>query len=217
MGGIKAVSFDMDGTLFQPTFADEVWHEHLPRLYARRLGIPLEEAKRVVESEYERVGDERREWYDLEFWILKFGLGVTKEEIFSACGGKVKLYPEARGVLEALFKRFRLVICTNAPKEFAQFQLEKAGIRDMFFRVYSALTDFGELKKCSTFQRILSELGLGPEELVHVGDHPKFDLEVPRSFGIRSYLMDRTGRFTGDYVIRDLRELEAKLDLLDPG
>jgi putative hydrolase of the HAD superfamily len=211
MQTIKVLSFDMDGTLTRPTFADEVWHVYLPKLRARKMGIPLGEAQRRCQLEYDEVGDGRREWYDLDYWIKRFGLEVRKEEIFRSCGRKVKLYPEAREVLRRLHGRYRLVIYTNAPKDFAEFQLRVSRIAPLFSKVYSSITDFGEVKGKESFSRILSELRVKPGQVIHVGDHPKFDFEVPRSLGIRSYLLDREKRFSGEHVIRNLRELEEKL------
>jgi HAD superfamily hydrolase (TIGR01549 family) len=211
MRDIKVLSFDMDGTLVCPTFADEVWHRYLPSLRARKLRISLKEAERLCQLEYDEIGDGRKEWYDLDYWIKRFGLEVEKERIFLDCAKEVRLYPEVRQVLERLRKEYQLVVYTNAPRDFTKFQLEVSGIAPFFSRVYSSLTDFGEVKKKESFSSILSQLEIGPNQMVHVGDHPKFDFEVPRSLGITAYLVDRKGKLRGEYVIRNLRELEQKL------
>lgn len=208
---IRVISFDLDGTLTLTTFADEVWHKCLPRLRAEREGLSLEEAKKLCQSEYDEVGDQKPEWYDLDFWIEKFGLKVNKREIFLACAHAVKLYPEVIEVLSSLSKNFRLIVCTNAPKDFAEFELTQSGIKKFFARVYSAISDFGEIKKNITFRRVLEDLSLAPHEMVHVGDHPEFDYKIPCSVGIRAYLLDRSRLRTGKHVIHDLKELEKKL------
>jgi putative hydrolase of the HAD superfamily len=208
---VKVLSFDMDGTLVKPTFADEVWHNYLPKLRAEKMGISLEEAQLLCQMEYDEIGDLRKEWYDLGYWIKRFGLEVSREEIFQKCAWSVELYPEVREVLERLHKRYRMIIYTNAPRDFAEFQLQVAGITQFFDRVYSSLDDFGEVKRKESFSSILSEFGILPNQMVHVGDHPKFDFEVPRSLNVRAYLMDRERKFQGEYVIHDLRELEDKL------
>lgn len=207
----KVLSFDMDGTLTQPSFADEVWHECLPKLRAEKMGISLDEARRLCEREYDEVGDQRREWYDLGYWIKRFGLEVKREEIFLKCADKVRLYPEVREVLEKLHRQYQLIIYTNAPRDFAEFQLKTAGIADLFQRIYSSLDDFGEVKRKESFSSILSELGISAQQMVHVGDHPIFDFEVPRSLNIRAYLIDREGKLQGEHIIHNLLELEDKL------
>jgi len=211
MRDIRVLSFDMDGTLVKPTFADEVWHECLPKLHAEKMGVSVEEARRLCRMEYDEVGDQRKEWYDLGYWIKRFGLTVTREEIFRRCADKVELYPEVREVLERLHRRYQLIVYTNAPRDFVEFQLGVANIRPLFGRVYSSIDDFGEVKRKESFSVILSELGIAPSQMVHVGDHPKFDFEVPRSLNIRAYLMDRERRLEGEHVIHDLLELEDKL------
>ncbi len=203
---VKIISFDLDGTLTMSTFANEVWHEYLPSLVMEKLDMTREEAKEYCRRQYEKVGDERPEWYDLEYWVKKFGLEVRRESIFEACAHAAKLYPEVRDVLSKL-TGYRLIVCTNAPKDFAEFQLRILGIINFFERVYSALSDFGEVKKNRTYRLILEELNILPQEMLHVGDHPKFDLEIPRSIGINAYLIDRASKKEGPFVIRDLREL----------
>ena len=61
MGGIKVISFDLEGTLVTPDFSQAVWHEGIPSLYASQNGIGIKEAKAIVLREYEKVGDQRKE------------------------------------------------------------------------------------------------------------------------------------------------------------
>ena len=75
MSKIKVVSFDADGTLVTPDFSQAVWYEGVPSLYARKNGISFQEAKAFIEKEYQVVGDCRVEWYDIKYWLQRFGLG----------------------------------------------------------------------------------------------------------------------------------------------
>jgi putative hydrolase of the HAD superfamily len=47
--------------------------------------------------------------------------------------------------------------------------------------------------------------------MVHVGDHYQFDFLVPREVGIQAFYVDRSGQKNGDFILKDLRELEKKL------
>ena len=71
---IRIISLDMDGTLMKSRFVDKVWMEGVPSLYADKAGLDFAEAKEHVISEYARVGSDRMEWYDLLYWIDRFGL-----------------------------------------------------------------------------------------------------------------------------------------------
>jgi putative hydrolase of the HAD superfamily len=74
MTRIKVISFDLDGTLFDNRFVDSVWLEEIPRLYSVKKRVPIDDARKAVKGEYDKVGKERLEWYDLNYWIRKFDL-----------------------------------------------------------------------------------------------------------------------------------------------
>jgi len=209
----ETVSLDLDGTLVEMSFANRVWLEEIPRLYSLRHGLPFEEARRVVKEEYDRVGDGKLEWYDLHYWLRKFDLRVEVEELFERARGEVRAYPEVPEVLEELREGGHgLILLTNAPREFASFQLRVLGLEGYFDRFFSSFSDFGRIKRSEeTYRKILEVCGLSPSHLVHVGDHLEYDYRVPRRLGIRAFFLDRGGRTSGDFVLRDLRELRERL------
>jgi FMN phosphatase YigB (HAD superfamily) len=57
---------------------------------------------------------------------------------------------------------------------------------------------------------LAANLGISIGDLVHVGDHPVFDYEVPRSLGIECYHFNPSAKSDGS-VISDLRELLGRL------
>jgi putative hydrolase of the HAD superfamily len=213
MARIKVISFDLDGTLINYRFVDSVWFEGIPRLYSLRRGVSLEDARKAVKREYDKVGKERLEWYDLHYWIRKFGLNVDSQELLRHFEHEIKTYPEVPKVLEELKQRgFRLIIVTNARREFVELELKKAGIADYFERVFSSTSDFGLVKKTvNLYQRVCNILEISPQELIHIGDDRTFDFEVPRKLGILAFHLDRTGKQKEKRVIRSLEELERKL------
>ena len=88
MNKIELVSFDLDGTITDTSFVDSVWLEGIPRLYASKKNLPLEDAKRLVKREYDKMGRERLEWYDPSYWIEKFGLHVSSKELLNSFEAK---------------------------------------------------------------------------------------------------------------------------------
>lgn len=213
MAEIKVVSFDLDGTLFDSSFADSVWLEEIPRLYSVSRGISLVDAKKAVRTEYNEVGNERLEWYDLPHWIRKFDLDVTARELLKRSENRIRIYPEVPEVLQRLKQRgFRLIIITNARREFADLELAKAKIEDWFEHVFSSTTDFKMVKKTvETYQRVCNILEVSSQEIVHVGDDKNFDFDVPRKLGMLAFLLDRTGEKEGEFIIHNLKELNTKL------
>lgn len=214
MARVKVISFDLDGTLFDNMFVDSVWLEEIPRLYSVEKGVSVEDARKVVRREYDGVGKERLEWYDIHYWIRRFSLNVEAKELLRNFEHRIKPYPEVPTLLEQLKQRgFTLVVVTNAGREFVELELEKAKMKDRFDRVFSSTSDFGVVKKTvKLYQRVCSILGVSPQEMIHVGDDRKFDFDVPRRLGILAYHLDRTSKHEGEFVIHSLEELNTKLE-----
>lgn len=213
MARIRFVSFDLDGTLFDNRFVDSVWLEEIPRLYAVKKRVSIDDAKEKVLREYGKVGKKRLEWYDLQYWIEKFGLDVAREELLKKFENRIKAFPEVPRVLEQLRRKgFRLIVVTNARREFAELELQKADMEKHFERVFSSTSDFRMVKKTADlYRRVCNILGISPQEIVHVGDDPDFDFKVPRKLGITAFHLDRTGKQKGECVIYSMNELNRRL------
>jgi HAD superfamily hydrolase (TIGR01549 family) len=209
----KIISFDMDGTLVDPEFTDWVWLHGIPRLYAEKTSIPFEEAKHFVVGEYLKVGEGAIEWYDIKYWFRFFKLEKHWKDLMLQYVDKIRIYPDVDDILAWLKEKFPIILTSNAGREFIDIEMEATGLGRYFDRIFSATSDFGQVKKTAGFyQRICEALGVHPQEIVHVGDHYEFDYLAPRSLGIHAFYLDRSGEKNGDFVISDLRELERRFD-----
>ena len=213
MQSARIVSFDLAGTLTDISFVDSVWLEGMPRQYALKNDIPFEVARRRVMREYGKVGRERLEWYDLSYWIRRFGLNVSPKEILSCFQHRIMIYQEVHDVLETLRnEEFRLIVVTNARREFADLELEKTKTLPYFERVFSSTSDFGLIKNAvEVYRKVCSICDVLPGEVVHVGDDRSFDFDVPSKLGIMAFYLDRTGKHSGEFVVRSLKELSRRL------
>jgi len=87
-------------------------------------------------------------------------------------------------------------------------------LRRYFSRIFSATSDFGQIKKTAEFYGgICQLLGISFQEMVHVGDHWEFDYLVPKALGIKVLYIDRSWSRSGDDVIRSLEEMGQRLGL----
>jgi putative hydrolase of the HAD superfamily len=202
---IRIISLDMDGTLVNSRFVDKVWMEGMPRLYAERSGLDLPAAREYVIGEYMKIGSDHLEWYDLKFWIDKFGLSIGKEEILELYEDEIEVYPEVEEVLELLSENYELVVTSNAAREFIDIELD--GLQGYFREVFSATSDFREVKKSPLlYGAICAHLDARPFEVLHIGDHYSYDYESALDAGLDALFLDRRGERQGPEVIGDLRE-----------
>jgi len=206
MNQIKVVSLDAEGTLVTPDFSHAVWHEAIPALYARRYKIELVRAKEVVTAEYDRIGDQRLEWYDINYWFSRFQLG-SAEPLIRRCRNELRYYPEVREVLSSLAIEYKLIVSSGTPEELLEPILEEIGF--FFTRVFSSISHYRQLKTSGFYLQVCQAMNVHPGELVHVGDNWQFDFLNCEQVGIRAFHLDRSG--TNHESLVDLKQLESRL------
>lgn len=212
---MKVISFDLDGTLVDRRFDDALWFKKIPRAFARKHKMSFAKAKRLVLRTYDEVGESRVEWYDLNYWLKRFGLESEKKRVLKELKHLVKPYPDVAPVLRSLKHRgFKLVVISNAVREFIELKLEAEGLKKFFWKTFSLTTDFRHLKSEEIFSRICRRLRIAPTSLVHVGDHYAFDYVAPRKIGVKTFLLDRSRKRKkrAAFVVKNLEEFEKKLE-----
>jgi HAD superfamily hydrolase (TIGR01549 family) len=202
---IRVISLDMDGTLVKTRFVDKVWMEGMPMLYAEKTGLDFPAAKEYVVGEYMKIGSDRLEWYDLLYWIERFGLKVGKDELLQMYEDEIEVYPEVQDVLDQLSLDYDLVVTSNAGREFIDIELD--GLSDYFRETFSATSDFRVVKKSPLiYGAVCAQMGVKPFEVLHIGDHYNYDYESPLEAGLDALFLDRKGERSGREVVGDLRE-----------
>jgi putative hydrolase of the HAD superfamily len=212
----KIISFDLDGTLVDIEFGNKVWNEGIGGKFAETYGVDRDLGEEWVRNAYAAIGDRNLLWYDIDYWLRRFNLPVSAAELLDTYAASIRLLPHVHDVLDTLAGKYELIIASNAARLFVEKELEQTGIASYFRRTVSATSDYGIVKKDVAFyRRLCSELEVSPEEVVHVGDHPLFDLEVPLQFGIDAFFVasqrpEPAGVDNGR-VLHDLRELPDRL------
>jgi len=206
---IRVVSFDADGTLVTPDFSQAVWYEGVPSLYARKNGLGFREAKAFIEKEYQAVGDCRIEWYDIKYWLQRFGLGNCHQRLLEDYRHTVSCYPDVKQALSSLRKDYTLIVVSCSTREFLPYLLD--GLEGYFARVFSTVSDYGQIKTPQFFLEVCRQMGVSPQEMAHVGDLWEQDFLVPREAGIKAFHLDRRDKRKGEGSLKSLAELELKL------
>lgn len=209
---IKIISFDLDGTIAKHTFADAFWLEGVPTLYAKHHHVDTEAAKKYLFEEYEKIGENRIEWYDPGYWFDRFNLQTDWKKMLFDYRNNVEIYPEVTSVLKRLSTQYNLIISSNAKKEFIDVQLTQAKLNGYFKEIFSSTSDFHTVKKVTDFyEMICTKMDISPKELIHVGDHEEFDYLAPQKLGITSYYLDREKKTTGPYIVSDLKQFQTRI------
>jgi len=207
MKQIELISFDAEGTVVTPDFSQAIWHEAIPALYAHKKGIDLAQAKRCIVEEYGRIGDQRLEWYDIEYWFSYLGLG-SAEPAIKSCLGEIAYYPEVNEVLASLASEYKLIVASGTPLELLHFLLQD--IEPYFVRIFSSISHYRQLKSPDFYLKVCEEMGVKPSQVVHVGDNWQFDFLNARQAGINALYMERSGR-NHQESLSDLTQLKQLL------
>ena len=207
MKQIELISFDAEGTVVTPDFSQAIWHEAIPALYAQKQGFDLAQAKRRIADEYGRIGDQRLEWYDIEYWFSYLGLG-SYEPVIQECLDKIGYYPEVTEVLSSLASEYKLIVASGTPLELLHCLLRD--IKPYFVRIFSSVSHYGQLKSPDFYIRICEEMSIKPSRVIHVGDNWQFDFLNARQAGINALYLDRSGRDHQE-SLSDLSQLKQLL------
>ncbi|HEX3796463.1 MAG TPA: HAD family hydrolase [Acidimicrobiales bacterium] len=129
------------------------------------------------------------------------------------------LFPDTRPCLEALQSRYRLGLLSNGSRLPGTI-----GLGDVFDPVVFAQDHHIAKPDVGIFRIVESLMGLDPESLVLVGDHPLNDVVGAKRAGWRAVWIDRDGRgpfvapagfeHQPDAVITSLEQLPHALDRL---
>jgi len=209
MSKIKVVSFDADGTLVTPDFSQAIWYEGVPSLYARKNGISFQEAKAFIEKEYQVVGDCRIEWYDIKYWLQRFGLDGSHGQILEDYQHRVSCYPDVNQALSCLSTNYTLIVVSCSTREFLPYLLD--GIERYFARVFSSVSDYAQIKTPEFFLEVCRQMSVSPQEMAHVGDLWEQDFLAAKEAGIKAFHIDRMGKRKDGSSLRSLADLEARI------
>ncbi|MCC7570857.1 HAD family hydrolase [Candidatus Micrarchaeota archaeon] len=210
---IKYVSFDLDGTLADETFDHLMWNVEMPNLYAQTHNIDVKRAEEIVFAEYYKALyiEKIENWVEVDYWFKRLKINDWQSMI-NNLKKHVSVYDDTFEILDYLKTKYKLIIVSSSNEQFIDIKLKSQGLAPYFENVFSSSSMYGKNKKDrSVFEDVLNQLKIKPSEMVHIGDSPFHDHSEPSTLGITSYLIDRTKKKKGDYVIYSLRELKEVL------
>jgi len=223
---IRAISLDLDDTLWdvapvirRAEAALWAWlAEHYPRVPERYTPAAAADIRQAVLGEFPDRGHDLSFLRKAVLGRMAVAAGYAEDladrafEVFDRERNRVELYPDVVPALRRLSGRYTLIALTNG-----NASLERIGIRELFADVVTAV-DAGAAKPARPmFDAAVGRAGVGPDEMLHVGDHPEFDIVGAAEAGLRTAWMNRhaqdwPGHLPGpDVVVRDVNELAQLL------
>ena len=181
---LRAIVFDMDGTLYQDDCLGEEVHQSACRYVASLQGISPQEAARLLQEARSCLP----------------GSGGTLSRAVVSLGGELKelhrrfnqeVHPEellrpdplVQELLGKLAGRFELHLYTNNNRALSGRIMAQLGIGVFFRRVFTIEDTWQPKPDLTTLQGILEAIGKKPGETLFVGDRYEVDLELPASLG----------------------------------
>ncbi len=236
MGQIRAVFFDVGGTLAypHPSFHEviaRVLREHGVVTTAAQVAAAEPRVWEAVEA-YQRQGgyftrsdaESRQFWYWVyETFLQLLGVPNPRDLPQRLYGEFVKhetyrLYPDSLPALTALRDRGVLLGVISNWEEWLEQLLLHLDIQTFFAATTISGTTGIEKPDPRIFALALESLGVAPQEAAHVGDSLRHDVEGARAAGLLPVLIDREGKLPpGDYLrVSDLTHLPDALGLDGP-
>lgn len=222
MRHVKAICLDLDDTLWDlgPVIgrAEQSVHdwfrERYPRVVERYSIDDIRVLRRAIEAEY--PGRE----HDLPLMRRATFARVAREsgygeELAEAAFAEFQRvrndlvpFDDVRPALERLARRGPVVALTNGTAD-----LGVIGLGHYFTAVMTAGGVGAAKPDPRAFLAVCAQLGLGPAEILHAGDHPEKDVAAARALGMPAVWVDRglhewpAGLAPAERVVGDLLEL----------
>ena len=172
---------DMDGTVLDLAFDHYIWMHHVPRQYAERHGMELEDARQKLFAKFEEMLGQL-EWYCLDHWSDFLGIDVA--EIHRDNRHRIGFLPGAREFLDvASDMGKRLLLVSNSHAETLEIKNDVTGVTSYFDGIHLSHT-YGHPKETQLFWEALAEAeDFDPGKTLFIDDTVRV-LDSAREFGV---------------------------------
>ncbi|MCM3185604.1 HAD family hydrolase [Priestia megaterium] len=212
---IKAVIFDLDGTLLDRDSSLKLFIQDQYRRYSKELAhIPKQEyISRFIELDHkgyvwkDKVYQQLLNEYDLSNLTWE---GMLDDYLYYFPAHCVPFLHMEHVLKELKKKGLLLGMITNGFTDFQWMNVRALGIDHYFDTILVSEQEGIKKPHKDIFLRALKALDVSAEESVYIGDHPENDVLGARGAGMHAVWKKDAffdGNFTDSYVIEDLKEL----------
>ena len=190
---IRAIVFDLDNTLtdFMKMKSDAV-SAAIDGMIDAGLGLPREDVRQKIDAIYQEQGLEYQRVFDQ---LLEGELGTIDPKILAsgivayrrARESALVLYPHVQMTLLELAKQgIKLGVVSDAPRAQVWLRLCSLSLQHVFDAVVT-FDDTRERKPSpGPFRKVLSKLGVEPQDALMIGDWAERDVVGAKSLGMRT-------------------------------
>ncbi len=188
---LKAIIFDLDGTLYKSPEVYQQFAEAAYHTYAKIKNTTKEKAKEILEKKREELRKIRGFPVPYTLALIEFGISIEKwheENIaFFDAGAFLKPDTELKQVLQKLKQKYIIAVLTNNNKIQTDRILGALDIKDLFDYIFT-YESFKLIKpNPEIFRNVVNKLGLKPDECLMVGDRYDVDLVPAKEIGMKIY------------------------------
>jgi putative hydrolase of the HAD superfamily len=188
---IKAVLFDLDGTLYDRDRLAATLFDEQYFAFAHELpGVSRERFLRdVLEMDDHGYGAKETGYRALvHAWGLEVATADRLVAHFRASyDGHCILTDGVRQTLDELRRRgLKLAVITNGPSAMQRRKLAVLGLEHLFAAILVSEEEGVRKPDPEIFRRALAQLGVAPHEALFVGDHPVADIEGAHGAGLHT-------------------------------
>ncbi|MET3688633.1 putative hydrolase of the HAD superfamily [Priestia megaterium] len=212
---IKAVIFDLDGTLLDRDSSLKLFIQDQYRRYSKELAhIPKQEyISRFIELDHKGYVWKDKVYQQLlnEYDPLNLTWEGMLDDYLHYFPAHCVPFLHMEDVLKELKKKGLLLgMITNGFTDFQWMNIRALGIDHYFDTILVSEQEGIKKPHKDIFLRALKVLDVSAEESVYIGDHPENDVLGARGAGMHAVWKKDAffdGNFTDSYVIEDLKEL----------
>jgi len=193
---IKLLTFDLDNTLWEidPVIIEaekamRTWiAEHVPEAVAHLEMDQLKQIYKQVLHQHPDVAHHPTNFRKKLLYQVFTNASLAHDHahemseqafaVFYRGRNQITLFHQAEAVLETLAAQYPLIALTNGNANLAMI-----GIEHWFKAHFSSETEGHAKPHKAMFERALSEMGIDANQAIHIGDHPKEDVEAARKLG----------------------------------
>jgi putative hydrolase of the HAD superfamily len=182
--GLRALIFDLDGTLYQNDQLGEEVNLSACRYLASRKGITVSQADVMLQEARQELSGPGKTLSravialggELEGLHERLSLEAHPEEL-------LRVDPRVPELLKKLAGRFALHIYTNNNRSLSKRIMAQIGVSGLFQQLFTIEDSWRPKPDQAVLLGILEAIGCHPCETMFVGDRYEVDLALPESLG----------------------------------